>query len=103
MAERHHLASLTKNLTDPPSAAPGYWMFEISGQLAPAVRAYLEGGPLDQYQIALLRAYLRQWIDHPGWRGIELTALRQTVDTLRTRRAIAQWIDRAVELGIDPL
>ena len=46
---------------------PGYWMHEISGVLAPAVKAYLTGGAMTPGQIAAMRAYVRQWIDAPIW------------------------------------
>jgi hypothetical protein len=39
---------------------PGYWMYETSGVLRPAVEAYLAGGPLSEAHIAALCAYLRQ-------------------------------------------
>ena len=91
-----------------PRGMPGYWMNEVSGVLRPAVRAYLLGGPLSGEQIATLRAYLRQWIGghvtSPVWFvGPEVAALRASIDGLTTRRAIAAWLERAVDAGIDPL
>ncbi|HYJ44057.1 MAG TPA: hypothetical protein VEW06_06335 [Xanthobacteraceae bacterium] len=81
--------------------APGYWLYETSGVLQPAVRSYLRGDDLSAGQIAALRAYLRQWIYAPVWEDV--AELRASTDGLTSRAAIAAWLDRANELGIDPL
>lgn len=83
--------------------APNFWMFETSGVLRPAVHAYLTGAPMNDGQIAALRAYFRQWIGAPGFDGPGVETLRQGVDGLTTRVAIRDWLDRAAEEGIDPL
>lgn len=85
------------------NAVPGYWMYETSGVLRPAVIAYLNQEQLSQEHIAALRAYFRQWAAAPAWRGPEVERLRQSVDFLHTRRAIRAWIDQADALGMDPL
>ena len=82
---------------------PGYWMNETSGVLRPAVQAYLAGGPMDAAQIAALRAYLRQWIAAPGFIGPEVAELRAGIDGLTDRAAIAAWLAKAVDAGVDPL
>jgi hypothetical protein len=81
--------------------SPGYWMHETSGVLRPAVEAYLAGDKLTGDQIAALRAYLRQWIAAPAWRGVD--DLRSEIEGLTSRKAIREWLDKAIELGIDPL
>jgi hypothetical protein len=87
-------------------------MWETTGVLRPVVEAYLGGGDLSAEQIAILRAYLRQWIGSPVWdenphAGAEehawLVRMRSTVDGLTTRRAIDDWIEAAVDEGLDPL
>ncbi len=83
--------------------APHYWMWETSGVLAPAVHAYLTGDTMTPEAIAAMRAYLRQWIESPGWQGPELAELRASVDMLHSRLAIARWLERAMDAGIDPL
>ena len=83
--------------------APGYWMYETSGVLAPAVRAYLSGAELTEPQITAMRAYLRQWIAAPAWCGRQVGVLRARIDGLTTRQAIEAWLSLAVEDGIDPL
>lgn len=90
-------------VTHPRECRPGYWMHETSGILQPVVTDYLEGRPLTDEQIATMRAYLRQWISAPDWRGIEADKLRAGVDELTTHAAIRGWIIRAERAGIDPL
>jgi hypothetical protein len=80
---------------------PGYWINETTGRLRPAIESYLSGGPMTDEQIAAMRAYLRQWIVADDWRGVE--TLRWSVDGLTSHAAITQWLDRAIEIGIDPL
>lgn len=82
---------------------PGFWMNETSGVLAPAVRAYLAGGPMSEADIAVMRLYLRHWIASPGFVGPEVVMLRRLVDGLTTRRALATWLELAERAGIDPL
>jgi hypothetical protein len=93
-------------------ADPGYWMWETTGVLRPVVEAYLGGGDLSAEQIAILRAYLRQWIGSPVWdenphAGAEehawLAGMRAAVDGLTSRAAIAVWLDQAIRMGADPL
>jgi hypothetical protein len=78
-------------------------MNETTGVLAPAVEAYLFNAVLTPEHIAALRAYLRQWINAPGFRGPRVDFLRSCVDDLVTRAAIDRWIDIAVDEGLDPL
>lgn len=84
--------------------ARGYWIYETTGVLRPAVEAYLRREHLDDGDISALRAYLRQWIFAPVW-GIDvgLFALRARIDSLTSREAIDRWLDDALKIGIDPL
>jgi hypothetical protein len=66
-------------------------------------KAYLKHEPLDDGQIAAIRAYLRQWIDAPVWHGPAINDLRAGIDGLTSRQAIRQWLDEAAEAEIDPL
>ena len=65
-------------------------------------KAYLNREPLDDEQIAAIRAYLRQWI-MAGWLDDAVEKLRADVGGLTSRQAIAQWLGEALEIGIDPL
>jgi hypothetical protein len=83
---------------------PGYWMYETSGVLRPAIKAYLARDELTPDEIAAIRAYLRQWIENGEWgRERMLAELRRDVDTLHSRQAITAWLDKATDIGIDPL
>lgn len=82
---------------------PGFWMNETSGVLRPAIEAYLRHEPMTPEQIAAMRAYLRQWIAAPVWRGPVANALQTSVDHLHTRADLDNWIDQATEDGMDPL
>jgi hypothetical protein len=83
--------------------APGYWMYETSGALRPAIVAYLQGDELTPAEIAAIRAYLRQWIMAPAWHGPAIDALRAAIDGLTSRQAIRRWLDIALDENIDPL
>lgn len=85
------------------TATPGYWMHEVSGVLRPVVKDYLEGEELSPEQVALMKAYLRQWIEHPGWTGTGIDLLRATVGSLSNSREISSWLAVAERNGIDPL
>jgi hypothetical protein len=83
------------------SHGPVFWMRETSGRLEAAVWAYLEHDRLDEEQIALIRDYLRQWIE--VMRGPEIAALRARVEELTSRQALDRWMSDALRQGIDPL
>lgn len=84
-------------------AAPGFWMHETSGELRPVVEAYLNGGHMTARDVAIMRVYLRQWIDDDRWRGPLIDALRTQVNEIIDRDGIRRWLDRALDQGIDPL
>lgn len=83
---------------------PKYWMYETSGVLQPVVKAYLNGGRLDQNQITIMRAYLWQWLQSPVWApsGM-LESLRLRVAAIETHHDIEAALATADELGMDPL
>jgi hypothetical protein len=80
-----------------------FWMYETSGVLRPAVRAYLKGKPMTAKDIAAIRAYLRVWIFVPEFAGDGVKALRQAVDGLTSRKAIDDWLAIARQEWISPL
>jgi hypothetical protein len=83
---------------------PGYWMNEQSGFLAPVVEAYIQGEPMTLRDIGIMRAYLRQWIQAPVWNGGEaIEELRRGIDEIISRAGIESWLERALDVGIDPL
>lgn len=90
---------------------PGYWLYETTGVLRPAVEAYLAGS-MSPIQIAAMRAYLRQWIEAPAWEHNPhaspedrawLKSMRRRVGGLESIESIREWIDEATDAGIDPL
>jgi hypothetical protein len=81
---------------------PGYWRFETSGVLEPAVRAYLNRGPMTDAQIAVMRAYLRQWMAG-DWLGPMIDVLRTKVEEITTKADIEDWMEMANRESIDPL
>jgi len=92
--------------------APKYWMHETSGVLALAVKRYLNREALTVRDLAVLKAYLRQWICSPVWdmnptadlrSHLALGRLRKAVETLHSREHIDAWIHTALEEGHDPL
>jgi hypothetical protein len=92
--------------------APGYWPNETGGELALAMKRYLEGQPLTVRDIALLRAYLRRWVDASAWDSnphmtdescATLALLRRQAREITTRDAIDQFVADATEFGMDPL
>lgn len=87
----------------PAPSGPGYWPNETTGVLRPAVEAYLAGGAMTVSQIAAMRAYVRQWVNAPGFAGAEVDRLRGEVDSIVDRPSLAAWLDRAIAAGIDPL
>jgi hypothetical protein len=87
-------------------------MYETGGHLAPAIKRYLDGRPLQLGDIPLIRAYLCQWIQSPVWDknpnqtpegAILLAQLREQVLRIVDRSDIHKWVELAVEQGIDPL
>jgi len=79
------------------------WMYDTSGVLRPAVRAYLKGKPMTAKHIAAFRVYLRVWIFAPEFVGDGVEALRQAVDGLASREAIEEWLAMARKEWISPL
>lgn len=91
---------------------PGYWMNETGGELAPAVMRYLEGLPLSERDITLIRLYFQQWIGSSVWDRNpartsggrdKLERLRELARVLNNRGAIDAWLTLAVDFGVDPL
>jgi hypothetical protein len=82
---------------------PDFWMYETSGVLRPAVRAYLKGKPMTAKNIAAIRTYLRLWVFAPEFDGDGVEALRQAVDGLASREAIEDWLTLARKEWISPL
>lgn len=93
--------------------APKFWRHEVGGDLAMAVRHYLrEPDALTLSEIALMRAYVVQWIDSPAWdcnpsataESIAmLGGLRKLARRIVTAKDLRRWFKEALDEGIDPL
>jgi hypothetical protein len=83
------------------STTPHYWVYETTGALARVIERYLISKPLNEEEIAIMRAYLRQWIMAPQWANAD--ELRASVLKIRNNRDIERWLDAALDQGIDPL
>jgi hypothetical protein len=92
--------------------APKYWRHETGGELRIAVETFLNNRTMTIRQIALMRAYLRQWITSPVWdmnpakdvaSERALARLRSAIETLTSEAAIRKWIHQALDQGHDPL
>lgn len=81
---------------------PGYWMNETSGVLAPIVRKFLEGHELVIGELAIMRAYLAQWMEG-DFKGPGADKLRADVPNIYTTADLRRWLGRAIDVGIDPL
>jgi hypothetical protein len=89
-----------------PPKAPGFWMFETTGVLRPAVEAYLFNPKvkLTPGQIGAIRAYCRQWMEG-DWdeSDVRIVQLRREVDRMVDRATIDSWMVKAMLAGIEPL
>lgn len=97
------------NLPPFPDFLP-YWRNESTGKLSKAVHRYFgfatgdDPNELTNSEIALLRAYLKFWIDY-AWQGLDdekLFSLRVDFYQATTYKQLRNCIDVALELGIDP-
>ncbi len=84
-------------------APPYFWMEEQSGALAPAVNAYMNGEPLNMQQMALLRQYLRQYLERAVLTGdAKRQLLIDRLAKMRTPRDIERFAEELAEYGIEP-
>ena len=84
---------------------PCYWLDETSGVLRPVVEKYLNctTPELTPEECAVMRAYLRQWIEPDVWGESDyLVALRDMIPILTTEAAIDAWSRAALAVEIDP-
>lgn len=93
--------------------APKYWKDETTGRLAAAIRTYLDNPiAMTGREIALMRAYVSQWIQSPAWdmnpyQGEEgraqLAELRAAAGAITSARDLQAWITVAAAEGLNPL
>lgn len=87
----------------PVERPPHFWMTEQTGRLAEAIDAYFNGESLAPAAIDLIKQYLRQYVERAVMaEGNRRAALLGLIASLRTRRAIEDFVDELAELGIEP-
>lgn len=84
---------------------PKCWQDGLEAEMfKPIVKQYLEHGTLDAEGIAVMRAYLRYWINSPSWnKTYELSDLRDRVTRIENVEDLRTWLRDARKLGIEPL
>ncbi len=88
----------------PVEKPPHYWMTETTGKLEEAVEAYFAGEALESAHIALIKQYLRQYLERAVLTGdANRAALLRQFDGLRTGREIERFVEEIAEYGIEPL
>jgi hypothetical protein len=85
--------------------SPKYWQDGLEADIfKPIVKQYLEQGTLDAEGIAVMRAYLRYWINSSIWADTdELRDLRDRVARIEDAQDVQFWLRDARKLGIEPL
>ena len=87
----------------PVDAPPHYWMTEQTGRLADAVEAYMNGDALAKDQLALIKAYLRQYLERAVMTGdAKRERLLEQAAALRDSREIERFADDLAEIGVEP-
>jgi hypothetical protein len=105
---------MTPRALPPPDSpdAPKYWRHETGGALRVAVENYLSNELMTVREVALMRAYLSQWIESPVWElnpsldaqaRASLAFLRLRARRIQTVQDIHRWIADALAEGHDPL
>ena len=69
----------------------------------PSIRRYQRGEHLTAADIAILRVWLRAWIDDWHRHTPGVTRLYAEIDQILTRSGVDWWIERARDVGIHPL
>ena len=68
----------------------------------PSIRRYRRGDHLTAADIAIIRVWLRAWLD-ANHRHLPGAALYAEVDQILSRAGVDWWIERARDVGIHPL
>lgn len=87
-----------------------YWRDYSDSRIPASVDRYIHGEELTVRDIALVRAYVMQWVDSPAWEEnlssqatLNLTILRAKVAGARTKEQIDSCVALASAMQMDPL
>lgn len=85
---------------DPP---PHFWMTEQTGVLAEAMEEYFAGEKLSAGALAMIKAYLRQYLERAMMTGdAQRDRLLQRMEKLRTTHDIEEFADEIADFGVEP-
>lgn len=102
------------------NGGPCYWMHEETGILQQAVNAYflpyrtvmvIPSIELAEKPLLYLRSYLVHWADAPCYKNNphatdeDLGRLKELIESakrINSRKDIDEWLEQALEIGIDP-
>lgn len=95
------------NVYSPPMGLPLNWKHETSGELPRAVFKFFSSQQLSPDEISLVAEYCQHYINAPCWDAVggfpdELTALRQSANSLSSVSDISRWINACLQIAIDP-
>jgi glutathione S-transferase len=68
----------------------------------PSIRRYRRGEHLSAADIAVIRVWLRAWIDANHRHTPDATRLLAEVDEILSRAGIDWWVERARDAGLHP-
>lgn len=81
---------------------PRFWMDEQTGALEDAVAAYMDGDRLDAGQLAILKIYLKQFVERAPLAGeAHVRKLVQQIQGLRTTRDVEDFADEIAGYGAE--
>jgi hypothetical protein len=87
----------------PTDTPPHFWMTEQTGKLAAAMDDYFAGEALSPEALALIKQYLRQYIERVVMaEASERPKLLTRLDKLRSTRDIESFADELAEYGVEP-
>ena len=82
---------------------PRFWMDETTGKLAEAIEVYMRTEPLSDEQLALLKVYLRQYVERAVIsQDADRRKLLERIEKLRRVADVERLADSLSEAGVEP-
>lgn len=82
---------------------PHFWMTEQTGKLSEAMEEYFAGQKLSPQALALIKLYLRQYLERAMMTGdAQRDRLIQRMEKLKTTKEIEDFADEIAEYGVEP-